>query len=126
MAGSAGSARISRVQKMRRKDACNSLGQPPTANLGTQKARAHTHPNCCHSARTTLWRRGEWLAALELLASQWCKKSRGRPPTGPNAGTQPQISTRTKLRKACILSVAMVRRHSYGWYPDDPPRSRPT
>ncbi len=48
MAGSAGSARISMVQKMRRKDDCNSLGQPPTANLGTQKARAHTHPNCCH------------------------------------------------------------------------------
>ncbi len=73
MGGSAPAAGTSMAQKMRRKDAHDSLGRPRTANLETQKARAHTHPNGCHSARTTLWRRREWLAALELLAFKWCE-----------------------------------------------------
>jgi len=115
MAGIAGAARTSMAQKMTRKDAHSFLGTNPTANVGTQKARAHTHPHCCHSARMTLWRQREWLAALELLACPWCDKCRAQSTTALLVDLQPQSLTRTKAGKACILSAAMVRRHSYAW-----------
>jgi hypothetical protein len=73
MAGSAGAGGIAMVKKMPRTAASSSLGGPPTSNSETQKARAHMLSNFCHGARPMLWRRREWLAALELLAFKWRK-----------------------------------------------------
>jgi hypothetical protein len=91
MHGSSWDTNIAMAQKMPRILLNSSLGGLPTSNLGTQKARAHMLPNCCHGERPMLWRRRECLAALELPAFPWRKKCRSCPTTGLLVDFLPQI-----------------------------------
>ncbi len=62
-----------------------------TTNLESHKTLQNMRLEFCHGAVPLLWRRREWIAALELLPLPWRKKSSGRPPTTSNVETKRMV-----------------------------------